>query len=313
MIKKDIDFIAIVALCTAMLIWASSFIVFKLALNSTGPMTVMFFRMLIGSMCFLYFVKQFLKLEFTKEDIKYIVLMAAFEPCLYFIFEANALRYTSASQAGMMASMAPLITALGAGIILKEVITRKLILGSTLAVFGVVWLSVSASAMDNATNPMLGNFLEFMAMTVGAGYTIAVRHLSAKFSPIFLTAIQSFVGTIFFLPFALWEYQSREIILTSESIFLVMYLGIVVTVGGYGLFNYALGRVEASRASAYINLIPVLVLLLAFLILGETLTFIELVASGVILTGVFISQMPTEKLQQARLRRKARQTARKRP
>jgi drug/metabolite transporter (DMT)-like permease len=313
LIKKNIDLIAIVALCSAMLIWASSFIVFKLALNSNGPMTVMFFRMLIGSICFLYFVKQFLKLEFTKDDIKYIVLMAAFEPCLYFVFEANALRYTSASQAGMMASMAPLITAFGAGIILKEVITRKLILGSILAVFGVVWLSVSASAMENATNPMLGNFLEFLAMTFGAGYTIAVRHLSAKFSPIFLTAIQSFIGTIFFLPFALWEQQTSEIILTNEAIFLVAYLGIVVTVGGYGLFNYALGRVEAGRASAYINLIPVLVLLLAFLILGETLSFIELVASGVILTGVFISQMPTEKLQQARARRKARQTARKHP
>lgn len=303
MIKKNIDWIAIGVLCTAMMIWASSFIALKSSIGPIGPMTVIFGRMVIASLCFLYFVKGFLKLEFSKTDIKYIALMALFEPCLYFIFEVKALQFTSASQAGMLTSMMPLITAIGAGILLKEIISKKLIIGSLLAVSGAIWLSFSASAGESASNPLLGNFLEFLAMICGAGYAISIRYLSSKFSAIFLTAIQAFIGAVFFFPLALWEYNTIEMTFTTDALLWVVYLGVVVTLGGYGLFNYALSRMEASKASMFINLIPVFTVLLAYIILGEKLTFIEIIASGVILSGVFITQLPTERLKKVRFRR----------
>jgi len=300
--RKDIDFIAIGALFTAMLVWASSFIAMKSAIGPIGPMTVMFGRMFIASLCFLYFIKGFLKLDFSREDIKYIGLMVLFEPCLYFMFESYALEHTSAGQAGMITSMMPLITAIGAGIVLNEIITKKLIIGSLLAVSGAIWLSISAGDTQHASNPLLGNTLEFFAMVVAAGYAISIRHLSSKFSAIFLTAIQAFAGMIFFLPFALWEYNITTMEITSDALLWTLYLGVIVTIGGYGLFNFALGRMEASKASIYINLIPVFAVILAYLILDEELTYSGLVASGIILSGVVISQLPTERLKRIRQR-----------
>ncbi|WP_024955405.1 DMT family transporter [Sulfurospirillum arcachonense] len=304
--RKNIDWIAVGALCTAMMVWASSFIALKSAIGPLGPMTVIFGRMFIASLCFLYFIKSFMKLQFTRDDIKYMALMVIFEPCLYFIFEAKALQYTSAGQAGMITSMMPLITAIGAGIFLKEVITKKLLLGSFLAVSGAIWLSFAADGSVSATNPLLGNSLEFSAMICGAVYAITIRHLSSKFSALFLTAIQAFAGCLFFLPFALWEYNTMTMNFTIEALFWVAYLGVFVTLCGYGLFNYALGRVEASKASVYVNLIPVFAVILAYFALGEKLEFIEIVASCVILCGVFISQIPTEKLKRVRLRIKSK-------
>jgi len=291
-IKKDIDWLAIGALVTAMIVWASSFIALKSAIGPMGPMSVIFGRMLFASLCFVYFIKQFLKLKFTKEDIKYIAIMTIFEPCMYFIFEAKALQNTSAAQAGMITSMMPLTTAVAAGIVLKEIITKKVILGSVLAVIGAVWLSLSADSAENATNPLLGNTLEFLAMVCGAGYTISSRYLSSRFSPLFLTAIQAFVGAIFFLPFALWEHKTVGMHITVDAALWTVYLGVVVTLGGYGMFNFALSRMEAAKATVYINLIPVFTVILAFIILGEKLKFVQIVASVIILTGVFISQMP---------------------
>lgn len=298
--KKSIDWIAVGTLCTAMLVWASSFIALKSAIGPIGPMNVIFGRMLIASLFFLFFIKSFTKLRFSKKDIKYIVLMAAFEPCLYFIFEVKALQLTSASQAGMITSMMPLITAIGAGIFLKEIISKKLMLGSLVAVSGAIWLSVGATTGESASNPLLGNTLEFFAMICGAGYAISIRHLSSKFSALFLTAIQAFIGCIFFLPFAIWEYNTITMNITTEAMLWVVYLGLFVTLGGYGLFNYSLGRMEASKASMFINLIPVFTVLLAYMILGEKLSVLEIIASSVILTGVFITQIPTEKLKKLR-------------
>lgn len=293
--NQKIDLLGVILLLIAMLTWASSFIALKSAIGPIGPMSVVFGRMVVSSLCFVFFIKGFLKLEFTKKDIKYILLMTAFEPCLYFIFEAKALQLTTASQAGMITSMMPLMTAIGAGIVLKEVITKKLLIGSFIAVMGAVWLSLSAQSSETASNPLLGNTLEFFAMVCGTGYAIAIRHLTKRFSALFLTAVQGFVGTIFFFPLALWEYNTLSMNITTEALLWVVYLGVVVTIGGYGMFNFALSRIEASRASAFVNLIPVFTVILAYFFLGEVLQFNEIIASLVILTGVAISQIPARK------------------
>ena len=294
--KKSFDIVAIGALIIAMIVWASSFIAIKATLPSIEPMSIIFGRMFVASLCFVYFIKSFKKFNFTKKDVKFIMLMVLFEPCLYFIFEAQAILYTTAGQAGMMTSMMPLITAIGAGIFLKEFISKKLILGSVIAMAGALWLSLSSIGAEYATNPILGNSLEFMAMVCGAGYAITIRYLSKKFSALFLTAIQSFAGFFFFMPFAIWEYNTVAMDFNLNAILWVVYLGVVVTLGGYGLFNFALGRMEVSKAGMFINLIPIFTIVLAFLVLGETLTYIQMEASVVILFGVLITQIPMSKI-----------------
>jgi drug/metabolite transporter (DMT)-like permease len=182
--KKEFNLVALISILVAMFIWASSFVALKSAMADIGPYTVIFLRMIFASFCFLYFIKSFFKYDFTKKDIYFILLLGLFEPGLYFLFEAQALIYTSASQAGMVASLMPLITAMFAGAILKEVITQKLIFGSLVAMSGVIWLSVNSTSTAFAPNPMLGNFLELCAMTCGAGYTIVAKHLMSKYSAI---------------------------------------------------------------------------------------------------------------------------------
>lgn len=280
----------------AMFIWGSSFIALKSAMVDLGEFTVIFFRMLIASFCFIFFIKSFTKYNFTKKDIKLIILLAFFEPCLYFIFEAKALLYTSASQAGMITSLMPIITAMAAGYFLKEIITKQLIAGSLIAVCGAIWLSMQATSTVSSPNPLLGNFLEFCAMFCGAGYTIVARYLSSKFSAIFITAIQAFIGTIFFFPFFIFEIFTTEMNFTSSAIAWLFYLGVVVTLGGYGLYNFALTKLDASKASMFIYLIPVFTLILAYLFLNEKLSTVELIASAVILIGVVLSQFKFEKL-----------------
>ena len=287
---KDFSFIGILSLIFAMFIWASSFVALKSAMNDLGPFTVIFFRMLIASLCFLYFIKGFLKYDFSKKDIKFILLLALFEPCLYFIFESKALQLTSASQAGMITSLMPIITAMVAGYFLKEIISKQMIFGSLIALGGAIWLSLQGTSSIDAPNPLLGNFLEFLAMLCAAFYTVTVRYLSDRYSALFITAIQVFIGTVFFIPLFLYEYINIGLNMTVESFLWVAYLGVVVTLGGYGLYNYALTKIEASKASIFIYLIPVFTLFLAYFMLNEKLSSLEFIACFIILFGVFISE-----------------------
>ena len=287
---SKIPLIAFLSLTLAMLIWGSSFIALKTALVDTKPYTIIFLRMLIASSCFLVFIKSFSKYKFSKKDVKLLLLLSLFEPALYFIFEVNALRFTSASQAGVITSTMPIITAIFAGILLKELITRKLILGSILSMIGVIILSTNANTTSHATNPLLGNMLELGAMVCAAGYTIVAKHLSSKFSALFITASQSFLGALFFLPFFLYEYSQYGFHTSYTSMLWILYLGVVVTLGGYGLYNFALTKIDASRAAVFINLIPIFSVILAYLLLDEILNTIQIFASVIILTGVIIAE-----------------------
>jgi len=186
----------------------------------------------------------------------------------------------------------PLMTAIAASFVLKEYLSKRVVIGSALAVAGAVWLSLGAQSSEHASNPLLGNFLEFCAMVCGTWYAISVRYLSQRFSALFLTAMQAFIGTLFFFPLAVWETWSVPINLTWDAFGWMCYLGIVVTLGGYGMFNLALSRIEVSRASVFVNLIPVFTVLLAYIFLGEVLSETEMMASFVIFGGIIVSQLP---------------------
>jgi drug/metabolite transporter (DMT)-like permease len=184
----------------------------------------------------------------------------------------------------------PIITAMAAGYFLKEIISKQIIFGSFIAMSGAIWLSLQGTSSIDAPNPLLGNFLELLAMICGAGYTITARYLSDKYSALFITAIQVFIGAIFFTPLFLYEYFTIDMNITIKSFLWIAYLGIVVTLAGYGLYNYALTKIEASKAAMFVYLIPVFTLILAYFILNEKLSIFEFIACFVILFGVLISE-----------------------
>jgi drug/metabolite transporter (DMT)-like permease len=280
----------VLSLTTAMLLWASSFIALKLAFKGYEPMLVIWGRMLVGSFCFIFLFRKLRHIKYQKGDGKYLLFMAICEPCIYFIFEAKALQLTTASQAGLITAMLPLLVAFGAMAFLKETVTRQTLTGFAVAIVGACWLSLAADSSDDAPHPLLGNFLEFLAMVAAAGYTLSLKHLSARYSPFFLTAVQCWVGAIFFAFFLL----SPDINLPREfypiPALAVFYLGSFVTLGAYLLFNYGVSLIPASRASAYVYLIPVFSVILGFIVLGERFTSSQYFASALVLFGVYLSQ-----------------------
>ncbi|WP_458776115.1 DMT family transporter [Desulforhopalus sp. 52FAK] len=279
------------ALLGAMVLWSSSFIALKIAFRAYDPMFVIFGRMLVASLCFLLVGKRLANsLHYRKGDYKLILFMAFCEPCLYFIFEAKAVENTTASQAGVITAMLPILVMITAALFLKERVNKKSWLGAVLAVTGVLWLTAESSPSSEAPNPVLGNFLEFLAMVCAAGYTISLKALTDRYSPWFLTAIQALIGCFFYFPLLFFPTNSIPNAFDQTASIAIVYLGAVVTLGAYGLFNYGIKCVPANKGAMYVNLIPIFSVLLGWLILGETLTLFQFFAGFLILSGVFLSQ-----------------------
>lgn len=281
--------LAMGCLVIAMALWGSSFIALKVAFAELPALWVIFARMAVGSVVFLCTWRWHGRLDYRRGDWKYLLALAVCEPCLYFVFEAYALQNTSASQAGMITALLPLLVAVGAFVFLRERIARTTLAGFLLALCGVIWLTLGAQADEHAPAPLLGNLFEVLAMLSAMGYTLILKYLSERYSAFLLTAMQAFVGTLFFLPLAALSAPLPSTV-SVTGLVAVAYLGLVVTVGAYGLYNFAVSRLPASQASAFVNLIPLFTLAIAALVLGEKLDGQQLVGAGLVFIGVALSQ-----------------------
>ncbi len=289
MTKETRRLLPVLSLILAMLLWASSFVALKLAFRGFHPMQVIFGRMFIASLCFAVFIPSFRKLNWRRRDLKYLLIMAGCEPCLYFLFEAKALELTSASQASMITATLPLLVAILAWRLLKEHIPRRTMVGFVLAILGACWLSLASDTSVYAPNPLLGNFCEFLAMVCAAGYTVSLKHLSSNYPPLFLTVVQAFIGSLFFFPFLLLPGVGFAVNWEVGPLLAVVYLGTFITFGAYGCYNYSLSRIPANQAAGYVNLIPVFGVLLGIIILGESLNMAQWLACGLVFCGLWLS------------------------
>ncbi|EPR41424.1 protein of unknown function DUF6 transmembrane [Desulfovibrio sp. X2] len=277
------------ALIAAVVLWGSSFIAMKVAVGAFHPMLVVFSRMAIAALAFAVFLRRF-RADYRPGDWKWIVLMALCEPCLYFVCEAYALRYTAASQAGMITAILPLLTAVGARIFLQERTSLRTYCGFLLSIAGVVWLTGVAATTENAPDPLLGNFLEFLAMCCATGYMLLLKKLTTRYNSWFLTFMQALVGAVFFVPAMAVTGVSLPAALPLLPALCVVYLGLFISIGAYGFYNFGMSRLPAGQATAFVNLIPVVTLILGSLLLGDRFSTQQYLASLLVFLGVFLSQ-----------------------
>jgi drug/metabolite transporter (DMT)-like permease len=133
-------------------------------------------------------------------------------------------------------------------------------------------------------------------MVCATGYTIMLKRLSRRYPPFFLTAMQAFVGSAFYLPLLFLPSTELPLRFDPSSGAAIIYLGAVITLGAYGLYNFGLTHIPASQASAYVNLIPVFSVVMGWMLLNETFTRGQCLAAVLVMVGVYISQQRQGKL-----------------
>lgn len=286
-----LDIVALCALAGAMMLWSGTFIAMKLVLAVFHPVFMVFVRMLASAILLLPLIRHWLnRTPYSRGEWRVIALLVISEPCLYFLFEGYALRYTTASQAGLITSLLPLLVGISAFFVLKERLAAKAWAGFFLAVLGVAVLTLAGENSEAAPNALLGNSLEFLAMLMACVYTLCVRKL-VGYPPFFITAMQAGAGAIFFGSMLLVLDVPLPDALPSAVPLLALAFLSLSTIVAYGLYNIGIARLSAAQAAAWTNLIPVLTLIMGIVLLGETLSPVQAVAVVPILAGVVLSQM----------------------
>ena len=250
-------------------------------------MGLSFWRWVAGALILLPFVLPGLRRQWPllRRHLGAICLLGAFmvgSTTLVLV----ALTQTYAINVSLINAVQPTLTVFFAWLLFGEPLSRLRALGVFCGISGVVVMVTRADLSVLAGMDLLaGDFIALLAMCGFAGYALNLRRLPRELGVLVALFGITVSGTLMLLPFYLWETLTvKAVPVTATSISAILALALLVTVLG-NLCWYAGNRIIGpSRASIFINLIPVFGTLLAIGFLGERLHGYH-VAGGMLVIG----------------------------
>lgn len=279
------------------LIWGTTFVSTKVLLIDFTPVEILFFRFLIGYLVLLLIYPRSLRIASFREEWLFIGAGLC-GVTLYFLIENVALVYTTASNVGVIVSIAPFFTAVLAHFFLDgEKLTRRFIIGFGIALSGILLIALNGSFILQL-NP-IGDLLAFIAPAVWAIYSVLMRKIGQlRYHTIGATRKVFFYGLIFMLPaLFLFEFHlelGRFTNMTNLSN--ILYLGLGASALCFVTWNRAVNLLGAIQTSIYIYLVPVITVVSSALILQEQITWVIVLGAFLTLFGSYISERKGHKL-----------------
>lgn len=196
-----------------------------------------------------------------------------------------------AGTASLVLQSAPVMIALLAAVFLGERFTAAKAIGLALAVTGVGIISASGSGADGGVGggELLGALLCALAALVYAVSAVLQKPLMARLPAVEVTWVACSVGAVACLPW-LGTLGSELAAAPASSVWWVVYLGAFPTAIGFTCYAYALNHMPASSLGVTTYLIPVITIVMAWLLLGETPASLAYVGGAVTLVGVAIAR-----------------------
>ncbi len=280
-------------LTTSMILWAISFIWSKQVMNiGITPTMLIFFRLLSVSLFLfpIFLIAGYFR-KIDRKDIPAFLLMALFEPFLYFIGEANGIKLVSPTIASIIIATIPIFLAIFALFIIREKLRLINYLGIAVSFSGVLLIIIDKGGTISASP--LGLMYLFIAVFSAVGYTLMAKKMLEKYTPMIVAGIKIFIALIYFIPvFFLFDlHMISEVEFSTLALILIASLGICGNLIAYFLFNVAIRNIGASKASIFSNLIPVFTAIFAFFILQEVLPVIKIAGIALTIAGIYVSQL----------------------
>ncbi len=276
-------------------IFGFSFLFSKIALDYVTPLGLIAYRFLIAFIVFeILRLTKVVKIQIHKPQLKYLALVAIFQPILYFLFETFGLNLVSSGEAGMMIALIPIFVAILSSILIKERPKPLQVLFILVSVIGVIVIQLS-KVNGNNNSQFIGFVLLLLAVISAALFNIASRTASTKgLRPMEVTYFMMLFGALMFNIIYLFQLFIQNRVLDYitnlyhiEILLPILYLGIVASIGGFFLVNLVLSKVPAHVSSIYANLSTIVAIIAGILLLDETITTYHIIGSILIIVGVY--------------------------
>ena len=272
-------------------LWGFTFLASRVAQNYVTPFVLLAYRFVIASLLLAVPVLLgFEKVRIKGRNIKNLLIIGLFEPCLYFIGEQYGVRLTNTAFSGVMIAIIPIVTMIFSFIFLKEKPSIVQWIFSAVSIAGVIIITLQEQSTGAVS--VIGVLCLVLAVVTGALFTIVSRKLSTDFSVFERTLTTQIEGAVFFLLLALIEHRGNLMQIVTplgnmNFVLAILYLAVFGSVIGYTLFNYAVANAPTAKVVVLCNLTTVVSVVAGVVILKEPFTLISAAAILLVLIGIW--------------------------
>lgn len=227
-------------------------------------------------------------------DLPLLVLLGAVLFAVFPVTFNASLRLIEASRGALLLATIPLWSALLARISRSERLVPRQVVGVFLSLGGVgLALAERGVGGQGGLQNFAGDALMLVTALCGAAYAVLARRAFAHYGALTVTAYAMVLGTLLLSPAALVEGLVGVLPqLDRQTLALLVFLGVFGGALGFFLWTFALTRLTPTQVAVYINLNPLVAMVLAAALLAERLTVVFAAGFGLVLLGVLLVNWP---------------------
>lgn len=282
-----IRFLMILTVC----IWGWSFVATKVCLEHLTPIELIGWRYIIGLpiMGAVILVKR-RPIRIPRGDYPWF-LAAAAAITVHFLIQIIGMKYTTATNTGWLISVSPLVLAVLSYFVLKERITRKVVLGIVVATSGVLLLVSNGRIFELRWLQSVGDWLVFASAHTWAVFTILTRDISRRSGPLVTPFVILLISAVVMITLMVISSDLSVVFrLPGRTLAALLFLGIAVQGLAFWFWQEGVARYGAARSGIFLYIEPLATTVLAVPYLGEKFGLFTGIGGAMVLAGVFIAE-----------------------
>ncbi len=258
------------------------------------PVEIACLRYLLGGLfiCPVFFLHK------SKKPDKPYVMNSIFLGMLFFalfpLLFSTAFQYTSAARGSLVLATMPLWAMLIGYFSKHEIITLRMVAGVLITIAGLA-IALQDKLLGSANELMSfkGELFMLAAAFVGAVYSIIAKSTLRNAHANKFTPVAMFSGCLSLSPWALSSNVIPDLYaLDIGKLCIVLYLGCIAGGVAFYLFNWVLDKSSATISTLFVSINPLTAIFLAWLLLNEKIMISFFIGTGVVLSGIIITQWP---------------------
>lgn len=282
------------ALGLATLFWSGNFVAGRALRGAVDPLTLNFLRWLIA----LVFMAPFVwrgaaaSLPALRREWRLVAALGATGIASFHTLVYLALQSTTATNALLMLSVAPITTVFGAAILAREFPPARHVAGALVSIAGAAVLITRGDvsiAVSQGFNR--GDLWMVVAVLVWTAYSLLLRRRPSDLPPTILLAASIAAGLAMMLPpLVLVTATPFRLTMSPPVLLSIAYIGLFASPVAFLLWAHGVSALGPARAGQFLNLMPIFGAALAFALLGEVPTGAQVLGAALVLSGIAVAE-----------------------
>ncbi len=273
--------------------WAANIVAVKQTLTGFNSLALAQLRIAVTGIIFIVLFVALGKhraLRLTRRDWIFLLFIGLCGVTLNQLFFIAGLERSSASHAGLIVALGPIIVLVLSVTIRLEALTVPKFAGMLIA-FGGVAILTTAKAPSGTPSSWAGDLIMLAGSGFFAVYTILVKEVADRFDALTLNALAYVIGVVFMVPFAapaVTQVHWGEV--PSQAWWGLAYVIFFGSVIPYLLFAVAMTELTAARVAAFAYIQPVIAMGLGIVMLHERMSVRLFIGGALILGGLYLTE-----------------------